>query len=98
MAQYKLRLSKEADQDLSHIYEDGLLRWGERQADTYFDALFAHFDALSENPYLFQAVDEIRKGYRRSVCGKHAIYYRVVNDAVEIMGLIKHQNRFGAKL
>ncbi len=93
MPKYRLVISAEADQDLDRLYTDGFSRWGEAQADNYYDALLDHFEALTENPFLFRAVDEIRKGYRRSVCGKHAVYYRIVDDAVEIMALVKHENR-----
>ncbi len=95
MPKYKLHITKEADQDLDRIYEEGFTTWGEQQADNYYDDLLAHFDILCENPYLFRAVDEIRKGYRRSVCGKHSVYYRIVSDTLEVMGLIKYENRYG---
>ena len=36
-----------------------------------------HFEQLAENPWLYQAVDDIREGYRRSVCGVDSIYYRI---------------------
>ncbi len=94
MSPYKLILSEEADADLDRLYEDGFVRWGEEQADKYYSDILDHFDALCENPYLFRAVDEIRDGYRRSVCGKHSIFYRIINDSIEIMGLVKHENRF----
>ena len=79
---------------MGNIYREGFIKWGEAQADCYYEALLDHFDALCDNPYLYRAVDEIRKGYRRSVCGKHSVYYRIVDSTVEIMGLVKYQNRF----
>lgn len=94
MPDHKLIISREADADLKRLYEDGFERWGEQQADLYYDDLLSHFDLLCEKPYLFRAVDDLRKGYRRSVCGKHTIYYRIQSNAVEIMGLVKHENRF----
>jgi len=97
MSKYQLIISNEADQDLDRLYVDGYKRWGEEQADKYYDGLLAHFDALCENPSLYRAVDEIREGYRRSVFGKHAIYYRISNNAIEVMGLVKHENRFTKK-
>ena len=81
-----------AREDLRELYREGLLTWGERQADQYYDALLEQFDLLCENPNLFRAVDEIRQGYRRSVCGVHAIYYRATESEVEIMAIIKHQD------
>ena len=87
-------ITVEADQDLDALYIDGYQRWGEDQADKYYDAIILHFNILCDNPYLFRAVDEIRKGYRRSICGKHSIFYRIHGNAVEIMGLVRSQNRF----
>lgn len=87
-----------ADQDLNDVYIEGFENWGVDQADRYYDALLTHFDQLCENPLMYAAVNDIREGYRRSVCGKHAIYYRIVGNAVEIMGVLKHQSperRFG---
>ncbi len=93
MSKYRLIISAEADHDLGSLYEEGYRKWGEEQADEYYDALLTHFDVLCDNPYLFRAVEEIRKGYRRSVCGKHSIFYRIVNDTIEIMALVKYENR-----
>lgn len=91
---YRLVITIEADQDLDALYNDEYQRWGEDKADKYYDAIISHFSVLCDNPYLFRAVDEIREGYRRSVCGKHSIYYRISGDVVEIMGLVRSQNRF----
>ena len=86
------RLSDEAEDDLVGIHQYGVRKWGVEQADRYYWQLFEHFDALAENPFLYMAVDHIRLGYRRSVCGKHAIYYRVNGDLVEIMAILRAQD------
>ena len=98
MTKYILVITSEADRDLSNLYEEGFLKWGEKQADQYYDAILTHFDVLCENPYLFRAVDEIRPGYRRSVCGKHSIFYRVEGNTVEIAALVKYENRLPPSL
>jgi toxin ParE1/3/4 len=41
---------------------------------------------------LYPAVDDLRKGYRRSICGVDSIYYRVHGDTVEIMSILGRQN------
>lgn len=92
MAAYKLRVSKYADQDLNNLYLEGFEEWGVEQADRYYNALLRHFDLLCESPLQYMAVDDIRAGYRRSVCGKHSIYYRIDGNEVIIMGIIKRQN------
>ncbi|GAB4234912.1 MAG: hypothetical protein Tsb0032_40330 [Kiloniellaceae bacterium] len=90
MAGYKL--SQMAKSDLKEIYRYGRLEYGEKQADRYFADFFARFDQIADNPLLYPAVDHIREGYRRGVCGVHAIYYRIENDTVEIMRLLGRQD------
>ena len=56
---------------------------------------FEHFEVLAENPFQYPAVNEIRQGYRRSVCGTDSVYYRVTNEetsVVEIMAIIGKQD------
>lgn len=90
MANY--RINEDAKADLQRIYRRGVLEFGEEQADRYFDALFERFDELAAQPYQYQAVDEIRSGYRRSVCGVDSIYYRIVDSTVEIMRILGQQD------
>jgi toxin ParE1/3/4 len=66
--------------------------YGDALADQYYDAFFDRFEELAEQPYLYQAVDEIREGYRRSVCGVDSTYYRVKGDTVEIMAILGQQD------
>ena len=89
---YNLLISGYADRNLTDIYEYGVLQWGEQQADQYYDTLVSHLEMLCENPFLYAAVDEIRPGYRRSVCGAHSIYYRVIADRIEIMAILGKQD------
>lgn len=89
------RLSKDAEVDLERIWLRGLKEFGPEQADRYYSALFERFEKLAENPYLYQAVDDLREGYRRSPCGVDAIYYRVVGETVEIMSIIGRQDAEG---
>lgn len=90
MAAYKL--AEAAEGDLDRIYEYGLEHWGEAAADRYYNALFDRFEEIAERPYSYPAVDHIRAGYRRSVCGVDSIYYRIDNDVVEIMAILGSQD------
>ena len=86
------RLSENAKADLTRIYRRGLREYGEAQADKYYESLFERFEQLAEQPLLYQAVDNIRLGYRRSVCGSDNIYYRIDGETVEIMAIIGQQD------
>ena len=91
MANYKL--TPQAEQDLQRIYNRGVREFGEERADQYFWAFFERFENIAQNPKLYPAVDHIREGYRRSVCGVDSIYYRINDDnIVEIMTIIGRQD------
>mgnify|MGYP005856463307 CR=1 FL=1 len=74
------------------IYSRGLREYGEEQADRYYHDFFDRFEQLAEQPLSYPAIDDIRAGYRRSVCGNDSIYYRVQGDTVEIMAIIGQQD------
>ena len=86
------RLAKTAEADLIEIVRYGDEYYGIERSNQYRDQLKAHFELLAANAELFQAVDHIRPRYRRSVCGVHAIYYRIVEEGIEIMALMRGQN------
>ena len=90
MANY--RINEDAKADLQRIYRRGVLEFGEAQADGYFDALFDHFEEIADLPLQYQVVDDIREGYRRSVCGLDSIYYRIVDNKVEIVRMLGQQD------
>ena len=89
MPNYKL--SEIAEADLVRIYRWGFQRYGQTQADQYFFAFFDHFEQLAEQP-LSHPITEIRKGYRRSVCGSDSVYYRITDGVVEIMAIVGAQD------
>lgn len=88
----KYRISKAAKDDLIRIHQYGTKKFGPRQADRYFEALFEHFDLIAKRPYSFEAVDYIKTGYRRCVCGSDSIYYKINSDVVDIMAIIGKQD------
>lgn len=90
MANYKI--SNQAKEDLIRIHKYGVEKFGMIQADKYFDSFFENFNFIAENPFYFESVDYIKKGYRRCVCGSDSIYYKVNSNTVEIMAIIGKQD------
>ena len=90
MANY--RLSNAAKEDLIRIYNYGVQRFGEVQAEKYFHTFFEYFEIIGENPFSFPEVDHIRFGFRRCVCGVDSIYYKISGNTVEIMAIIGRQD------
>jgi toxin ParE1/3/4 len=90
MSEY--RLSQSARDDLIAIAQYGDEHFGVAQSNRYRDQLRQRITVLAEQPQLYPAVDHIRPGYRRSVCGAHSIYYRIDAQVVEIMRVLKNQD------
>ena len=86
------RLSNEAKEDLIRIHQYGVERFGMAQADKYFNTFFKYFDIIAQQPFSFESIDYIRKGYRRCACGSDSIYYRINHGIVEIMAIVGRQD------
>ena len=85
-------LSQAADEDFKNIFEYGIDTFGLDQALEYQYGMKQRFEELAKQPQLYQPVDHIHKGYRRSVYGKHSIYYRIESKGIRIMRVLKHQD------
>jgi len=88
----KYELSGPAQADLRRLYTYGILSFGEKLADEYYDAMIARFAQISKMPELYPAVDDIRKGYRRSVFGSHSIYYKIAKDHIKIIRILSRED------
>ena len=88
----KYKLSNVAKDDLIRIHHYGVENFGIKQADKYFNAFFDNFELIAERPNSFEAVDFIKPGYRRCVCGVDSIYFRFDSEIVEIMTIIGRQD------
>ena len=86
------RLSPEAERDLLDIFLYGLEQFGFNQSKRYHEALRERFQELAAHPLRFPAVEHIRRGYRRSVCGSHSIYYRIEGQDVVIVRILGRQD------
>lgn len=92
MARYKITI--EAKEDLIRIYHYGVLRFGEKQADKYYESFFKYFEIIAESPYSFESVNSIKTGYRPCVCvcGSDSIFFKINEDTVDIMAIVGKQD------
>ena len=88
----KFKLTPTAELDLLQIAYCGIEHFGLAQSERYRDKLYRRFHEKAERPELYPAIDDIREGYRRSVCGSHSIYYRIQTEYIEIMRIIGREN------
>jgi toxin ParE1/3/4 len=86
------RISNQAREDLIRIHQFGVLKFGEKQADKYYNSFFDYFELIAQRPKTFESVHFIKPGYRRCVCGVDSIFYRIKGNSVEIMAIIGRQD------
>lgn len=86
------QLSQSAKEDLIRIHQYGSKKFGKKQADKYFNEFFDCFEVIANNPFAFESVDFIRKGYRRCVCGVDSVFFRLDKGIVQIMAVIGRQD------
>ncbi len=84
-------LTKAADEDFENIFDFGIDTFGLDQALKYQNSMKQRFGELAEQPKLYPAVDDIRRGYRRSVFGSHSIYYRIEGQGIVIVPILGQQ-------
>ena len=90
MARYEL--ANTADEDFENIFNFGIDTFGLAQAMDYQQGMKKRFEELAEQPKLYQAVDRIRVGYRRSVYHSHSIYYKIEPTRVFIVRILGQQD------
>ena len=90
MSEY--RLSEAAIEDLLQIAIFGDETFGREQSDKYRDKLKKQFLEIAHNPLHYVNIDYIKKGYHRSVCGPHSIYYRIEEWGVLIVRILGKQD------
>jgi len=88
----KYKLSNAAKEDLIRIHHYGVKKFGIKQADKYFNSFFDYFEIIADRPLSFEAVDFIKPGYRRCVCGVDSIYFKLDGEITEIMAIIGRQD------
>jgi toxin ParE1/3/4 len=86
------RLTEAAAGDLLAIASFGIERFGVAAARRYHQRLAQRLEDVAARPLAYPAVGHIRPGYRRSVCGVHSIYFRIVENGVEVVRILGRQD------
>ncbi|MEM8503687.1 MAG: type II toxin-antitoxin system RelE/ParE family toxin [Cyanobacteria bacterium P01_D01_bin.1] len=87
---YSIRLTEQADADLLSIYTYSYNTWGDQQAAKYTDGLREAIKRIADQPNRIGTVDRssVRLGYRSYHQKRHLIFYRTVDNYVEIVRIL----------
>ncbi len=84
----KIHKQVKARQDLKNIWLYSFRKWGEQQADKYYDEIIHGIDLLKDNPEIGVSCDDIRLGYRRFKIKEHEIYYKIASKKIDIIRVL----------
>ena len=88
----QFHLTPRALTDIDAIADYSLAEWGEVQTRRYLADLEARFQWLADNPMLGKARDEVAMGYRSYPERRHVIFYLIIDESIDIIG-IPHRSR-----
>ena len=89
MARYKL--TNQAVDDLSKIWDYTFEVWSEKQADEYYDGLISSCQEIAGNPDLGKNYQGISKQLLGMKANRHIIFYRVINENFVEITRILHE-------
>lgn len=81
-------ISAQAERDIEDITLNGILRFGEYQANRYHSSLFRTFALLADMPTIGRHSERQSGNERRFVHNAHVIYYRVTDAGIVIETII----------
>ena len=91
-------VSKKADVDLDEIWLYTVETWSLAQADRYYSLIFDEIDHICEHPTSGKSLDHIRKGYRASKVKSHLIFYRLIDETIEIIRILHERMDIDSRL
>jgi len=87
----KCRVRQSVYEELEEIWQYSLSNWGIDQADQYIRDLTSRFEWLAKNPQAGKQRDDIKPGYYCFPQGSHLVFYRIIDDTLDILG-VPHQS------
>jgi len=88
MSRLPYLITKKAVADLDEIWHHTVEKWSLRQADRYYSLIFDEIHYICEHPASARPMDHIRAGYRASKVKSHLIFYRLVDETIEIIRIL----------
>ena len=90
----KLRVSREAEEDLLEIWRY-ISERNESAAIRLITDINAKYETLLEFPGMGRSREELGPGYRSFVVGNYVIYYRLIEDGIEIARVLHGSRDIG---
>lgn len=94
----RIKFRAAASADLRRIAKDTRAKWGEEQAATYSAALRDAIKSLRDFPLRYPEFPGRRAPFRRMNSGRHAVFYLVTGDLIEVVRVLHTAMDFDERL
>jgi len=91
-------VSKKAVGDLEDIWLYTVENWSIARADRYYKLIFDEIDHICQDPTSGKVMNDIRKGYRASKVKSHLIFYRIIEETIEIIRILHERMDIDSRL
>jgi len=92
----KLRFTQTAIEDLKHIREFTLTRWGKDQEDRYLRNLYKKLGCIRSNPAQWQFREDLFPRCQIAYEGRHTIMFRVDDSDLLIVRVLHNTMDLGS--
>lgn len=88
----EFKISKEAENDLTKIWNYTFETWSLERADRYINLIFEEIQYICENPEFGKNFSYVRKDYLKTKVKSHFVFYKFnkMNKHIEIIRIL-HQ-------
>jgi toxin ParE1/3/4 len=91
-------LSPRARADLEEIWNYSAAHWGDAQAEAYVRQIQAAIEKVAADPRRGRACDDIRDGYYKASVGSHVLFYRRIENGVDVVRILHQKMDFNRHL
>ena len=91
-------LSPKAKSDLGVIWDYTLEEWDVEQAEKYVRELWATMQSQTCDHSSSTDISDVRPGYRKIRSGSHVIFFKLIDDGIDVIRILHQRMDFARHL
>ncbi|MBL4744693.1 MAG: type II toxin-antitoxin system RelE/ParE family toxin [Cycloclasticus sp.] len=92
----EIKLTPDAADDIENIAEYTFDKWGEIKQYAYLVKIYEAIDHISDNEKIGKERNDIKKGYRAYDINEYLLFYRILENHIDILGVTGSERNFKA--
>lgn len=94
----KVVLSPRAKSDLGGIWDYTLEKWGVEQAEKYIRELWEEMQNQAGDHSTSTDIYDVRSGFRKKKAGSHVIFFKLIDDGIDVIRILHQRMDFDRHL